>query len=327
MQFHQRKPSRVFSFASFAIVVLMYLHVSDVRAQVSAARHTRGDFDLNDASIPVDEILGGGPQKDGIPAITTPLMSKSAEASFMRPTDRVVGVSSDGLARAYPIAILTHHEVVNDRIGEVPIAVTYCPLCDSVVVLDRRTQLGELEFGVSGLLYNSNVLLYDRSERESLWSQLKREGVSGPARGMKLQTIPMELTTWKSWVARNPTTEVMSNQTGFRRNYRKSPYVAYFRQPNPGFPVRPVDNRLPAKHAVLGIWDETSAEAIPIGAFRGKSAQIERTINGKRIVIEFSAHDSALRVVAADEGLSWIHSFWFAWYAFWPHTDVMTDLP
>lgn len=286
----------------------------------------KGGFDLSRVTIPVDEIHEGGPPKDGIPAITKPAVVPASAARFVQPRDRVVGVSIGEQSRAYPISILTQHEIVNDRLGDTPIAVTYCPLCDSVVVFDRRTPLGEREFGVSGLLYNSNVLMYDRSQRNSLWSQLKSKGVSGPGADMPLRTLPMELTTWRSWSDRHPTTDVMSERTGFPRNYRKNPYAVYFRQTQLMFPVQPIDNRLPPKDLVLGIWDDVAALAVPAALFRGRSSQIERAINGKRVVIEYSAEDQTMRVISADEGLSWANAFWFAWAAFHPQTEILTQL-
>ena len=199
-------------------------------------------FDLSQATIPVREIQSGGPPKDGIPALSNPKLVSAAEASYLGPSDRVVGVVSGRESRAYPLAILNYHEIINDRIGELPIAVTYCPLCDSAVVFDRRTPLGEREFGVSGLLYNSNVLMYDRSNAESLWSQIKGEGVSGPGARMKLTVLPMELTTWAAWQTRHPNTTVISSETGHRRNYRTSPYAGYFQQPNLMFPAKPISH-------------------------------------------------------------------------------------
>lgn len=129
-------------------------------------------FDLRNAIIPKNEIRSGGPPKDGIPALTNPAVIRAQDAAYLNAADRVAGVAIGEEARAYPLKILNYHEVVNDKLGGVPIAVTYCPLCDSVVVFDRRTEAGVREFGVSGLLYNSNVLMYDRSGRpESLWSK------------------------------------------------------------------------------------------------------------------------------------------------------------
>lgn len=281
-------------------------------------------FDLSQANIPLNEIHSGGPPKDGIPAISNPATVAREQADFLSKDERVIGVDIEGRARAYPISILNQHEIVNDRLGDTPIAVTYCPLCDSAVVFDRRTPLGEREFRVSGLLYNSNVLMYDRAETESLWSQIKSEGVSGPATAQKLMVLPMELTSWEAWQARHPHTDVLSSQTGYNRNYKANPYAGYFRQPNLMFPAKPQSNAMPLKERVLGIWGETNALAIPVSVFGHQSTQLEKEINGKKIVIAFDASDQTVRIVSADEGLQWVNSFWFAWYAFRPQTEVVT---
>ncbi|MCM2373967.1 DUF3179 domain-containing protein [Aporhodopirellula aestuarii] len=279
-------------------------------------------FALRQATIPVQEIRSGGPPKDGIPSLSNPTMVSASEATYLRAGDRVIGVESGGESRAYPLAILNYHEVINDRIGELPIAVTYCPLCDSAVVFDRWTPLGEREFGVSGLLYNSNVLMYDRSDTESLWSQVKGEGVSGPGARMKLTILPMELTTWAAWQKRHPNTTVVSSETGHRRNYQRSPYARYFKQRNLMFPAKPINNALPLKERVLGVWDDANALAIPTSAFGGKTMQIEKSLGSKKFTVAFDADDQTIRVVKADAELQWMNTFWFAWYAFRPETEI-----
>ncbi|RMF44009.1 MAG: DUF3179 domain-containing protein [Planctomycetota bacterium] len=285
-------------------------------------RRATPGFDMRNLTIPANEIHHGGPPKDGIPAITDPKTVSANRATFLAPQDRVVGVAIGTESRAYPISILTQHEIVNDVVGGIPIAVTYCPLCDSVVVFDRRTPLGVKEFGVSGLLYNSNVLMYDRSERESLWSQMLMQGVSGPAAGMRLQALPMELTTWQAWRAQHPDTDVMSIDTGYGRNYRQNPYVGYFRQPGLMFPVQPRTNALPLKEPVLGIWTDSAALAVPASYFGGQSGVYAGTLDGKSFEVEYDATDGVLRMRSADDGLSWANSFWFAWYAFHPNTQL-----
>ena len=219
--------------------------------------------------------------------------------------------------------ILNYHEVVNDRLGGRPIAVTYCPLCDSAVVFDRRTELGEHEFGVSGLLYNSNVLLFDRGgQPESLWSQMMAQGVSGPAAGVSLTPLPAELTTWRDWATRHPQTTVLSSRTGHARDYRASPYQQYFDSPRLMFPVRPLDNRLPLKEPVLGVWTDEAARAYPVSAFGREARIVEQELDGRRFTLEFDPQPNTVRVLHADEGLHWMYSFWFAWHAFQPETEI-----
>jgi hypothetical protein len=286
-------------------------------------------FDLRNAIIPKNEIRAGGPPKDGIPALTNPEVIRAQDAVYLNAADRVAGVTIGKEARAYPLMILNHHEVVNDRFGGVPIAVTYCPLCDSVVVFDRREQPavgdrgGVLEFGVSGLLYNSNVLMYDRGGRpESLWSQVAAQGVSGPGARKELKTLPVELTSWQDWHVRHPNTTVLSERTGHARNYQVNPYQTYFARPNLMFPARPMSNRLPAKAPVLGVWSGGKARAYPLSAFDPRGETLNQELDGKRFTLIYDGQHKTVRVASADEGIQWMYSFWFVWYAFRPHTDV-----
>lgn len=156
-----------------------------------------GEISMENLQIPRDQVLAGGPPKDGIPALTDPAVIEGARAERMQSADRVIGVSINGEHRAHPLDILAWHEIVNDTLGGTPIAITYCPLCDSAVAFERTMEGQVLEFGVSGLLYQSNVLMYDRSGgAQSLWSQMAGRAVSGPFSGTRLPTVPVELTTW-----------------------------------------------------------------------------------------------------------------------------------
>lgn len=136
-----------------------------------AQSQTKNGFDLGNSSILVEDIKSGGPPKDGIPAIDHPKFLSASKASLSN-NDRILGVHENGIAKAYPIAIMNYHEIVNDLFGNKAVVVTYCPLCGSGIAFNAKINDQTLSFGVSGLLYNSDVLLYDR-ETESLWSQLK----------------------------------------------------------------------------------------------------------------------------------------------------------
>ncbi|UCH41924.1 MAG: DUF3179 domain-containing protein, partial [Gammaproteobacteria bacterium] len=151
---------------------------------IGPAGATNG-FDLSNSILPQDQILQGGPPRDGIPALSNPKLIKPGNASYLKPGDRVIGISLQGQARAYPIAILNWHEIVNDEINNQRFAVTYCPLCGTAVAFDATVGGKPTDFGVSGLLYNSDVLLYDR-ETESLWSQIMSQAISGPRVGTML---------------------------------------------------------------------------------------------------------------------------------------------
>ncbi|MDP6442408.1 MAG: DUF3179 domain-containing protein, partial [Pirellulaceae bacterium] len=282
------------------------------RAQAQAASVAvgggRSAFNYDNAIIEKSEILRGGPPIDGIPAITKPSFVAAAETR-LPDDDRVIGVVEGDQAKAYPLRILTHHEVVNDRIGETPIAVTYCPLCDSSAVFDARIGDREIEFGVSGLLYNSNVLMYDRgSENPSLWSQLKQVAVAGEHVNDRLRMTPFEVSTWKTWREKHPETLVMSTQTGFGRNYNVDPYDGYVDSPILMFPVKPTDQktRLPAKTLVLGVWTEKGAKAYPVKALRERGEWPD-VVGGETITLRGEPSSNSLVVVQSNPSVQWVY--------------------
>ncbi len=295
-------------------------------AQQGAHTPSPPKFDLTNVNIPKKEIRGGGPQKDGIPALTNPPTITPAKADYLAANDRVAGVTLEGVSRAYPLRILTWHEIVNDTVGGIPIAMTYCPLCDSVVVFDRRTSEGVKEFGVSGLLYNSNVLMYDRGGNpEALWSQIRGESISGLKPGSSLDTLPVEVTTWASWSARRPETDVLSIDTGHKRQYDVDPYAEYFERPELMFPVAHTDQRLPAKERVLGVWlADGTARAYPASAFvdKTKAVVIHDELGGKPLEVRYDPASKGLAVASASDEVRWMYSLWFAWSAFHPETTL-----
>lgn len=291
---------------------------------VSAADAKNG-FDLTGATIPADEILRGGPPRDGIPSIDSPKFAAATDADFMRDKDLILGVAQDGIARAYPIKILNWHEIVNDEIGGAPVAITFCPLCGSGVVFRARAPDGRrLQFGVSGLLYNSDVLLYDR-ETESLWSQLLRRGVSGEYADAQLQTLPAEHTTWRDWRRRHPQTEVLTTDTGAIRDYDSDPYTGYDKSEATYFPASPAAPReFHPKEWVLGIVSGDAAKAYPFSQLeKYGAAELKDAVGGREITIHWNAEDRAARAEWTDgEDGEFVRAFWFAWFAFHPQTEV-----
>lgn len=285
-------------------------------------------FDLSQLSIPRAEIYGGGPTKGSIPSLSHPEFVSASEVQFVENNDRVIGVVRGDDARAYPLKILNFHEIVNDNFGDEAIAATYCPLCDSAIVFDRKIDGRIREFGVSGLLFNSNVLMYDRSGDESLWSQLMASGVSGPANRRSLKTVPFELTTWGDWRARYADTRILSFETGHVRRYDRDSYKFYRSEPfNPLFPVSRQSDVLPANTPVLGIWTDQSACAYPIYTFHEGLTKLDVEIGSKRATLSYNATAKSLRVTQADHDLNWAYSYWFAWYAFHPETKVHRKHP
>ena len=288
-----------------------------------AARDADNGFDLSDSLIPRDEIHLGGPPRDGIPSIDEPRFVGADAATFLRDDDRILGIVRDGQARAYPIAILNWHEVVNDQIGGSPVAITYCPLCGTGVAFDAGSAAAPRSFGVSGLLYNSDVLLYDR-ETESLWSQLMMQAVSGPLRGERLTPLPLTHTSWQAWRNRHPDTEVLSTETGHTRDYRRNPYAGYGNHDELFFPVASLSRRYHPKEQVIGIELDGRFKAYPFTELdRTGRVEIDDSFAGRDLRIVFDAANRSARVFdGSGQQLPGVTSFWFAWHAFHPEAEV-----
>lgn len=296
-------------------------------AAAPAAAQTSNGFRLDDALIPSNQILPGGPPKDGIPALDAPKFVAASETR-LEGTDRLLGLSRRGISKAYPVSILNWHEIVNDRFGDEPVAVTYCPLCGTGMAYLARVRGGATTFGVSGLLYNSDVLLYDRST-ESLWSQILAQAVAGPLKGHKLAQIPLEHTTWADWKRRHPDTLVLSTDTGFARDYTRDPYHDYAATPRLMFPVGATSDRLPAKEIVLGIEVDGARKAYPFSeldkALGERGQRLEDRLGGRKISIRFDReHRTAQAFDGSGREIPTVVGYWFAWFAFFPQTEVFT---
>lgn len=282
----------------------------------------RNGFDLSKATIPVDEIISGGVARDGIPAIDQPRFLRTEEVDFLRADDLVVSVTLSGRTRAYPLRILVWHEIVNDQLGDEAIAVTYCPLCGTAMVFDRVVEKRLLTFGVSGLLYQSDVLMYDR-QTESLWSQLAMRSVSGRMRQSQLTWWTSEHLTWVAWKAKYPQGEVLSTQTGFERDYSENPYAEYERSPEVRAKVPSHRQELPAKSLVLGIVISGHAKAYPIDRLPASRA-VPDILGSANIEVSYDLVAKRPLVVDLNRGvtLPYVVGYWFAWQAFYPETDV-----
>ena len=219
-------------------------------------------FNVENRSIPRREIRRGGPGKDGIPAIHDPKFLGVKEVEFLKPDDQVISVSRGDVVRAYPLRILDWHEVVNDQIGDFKFTVSYCPLCGTGMVFNRQLKDGAVRFGVSGLLYQSDVLLYD-DKSDSLWSQLERKAVAGPKTGTELEWIPSRQTSWRLWKERNPEGQVLSTDTGHRRDYSRSPYMGYAGTERLMFPVPSHNDAFANKTWIWGVEIDDVAKAYP----------------------------------------------------------------
>lgn len=280
-------------------------------------------FNFSEHSIPLSEIYDGGPPKDGIPALTDPAFVEKEGAVFLKPQDRVIGVNFSGEARAYPLSILNWHELVNDVVAGQPLLVSYCPLCGTGMVFNSVLDGKRAYFGVSGKLYNSDVLFYDR-DTESLWSQIKMQAVTGSLTGKKLGLIPSENTTWQAWKEKYPHTRVLSDKTGYQRDYMRDAYRGYSVSSRLMFPVTNRDDRMPLKAWVLGVMIDGKTKAFPFQELaKHATNEIEDRVAGQIIRIVFDRDaKSAVVYDASGQLMPSIQAYWFAWAAFYPDTEV-----
>jgi hypothetical protein len=211
-----------------AIVVEVERVEPSPREDVLSGLGTFGDplDELPAPTIDLSRLRSGGPPPDGIPSIDEPVFYSAASVDYLSPTSPVLAVEIDGDARAYPLEVVIWHEIVNDTVGGVPVAVQYCPLCNSATVVDRRIEGRVLEFGVSGLLLNSSLVMYDR-QTETLWSHFAGRPLYGLLGEAELVDYPSTIVGFEAWRAANPDGLVLSRRTGFDRSYGQNPYPGY----------------------------------------------------------------------------------------------------
>jgi hypothetical protein len=252
--------------------------------------------------VPLDQIVSGGPPPDGIPSIDNPkFVNVQDAASFLSDSDLVLGLNINGDIRAYPLLILVWHEIVNDKVGGIPVAVTYCPLCFTNQVFNSTVGNNQtLMFGTSGKLYNSNLVMYDRTSK-SLWSQALGQGIVGKYAGQKLQRIPFDIAYWKDWKQLYPNSKILSKDTGFSRPYGADPYGDYYTSNQLYFPVSNQDNRLGLKEKIVGLDNGGGGGVVGKEQYKAyKLQQIETQkvindeINGKPVTL-FSIHAAMVR--------------------------------
>jgi hypothetical protein len=313
--------------------------------------------------VPLDQIVTGGPPPDGIPSIDKPKFISVQEADRnLEDSELVLGLNINGDVRAYPLQIMVWHEIVNDKVGNTPVAVTYCPLCFTNQVFNRTMNDGKiLEFGTSGKLYNSNLVMYDRTTK-SLWSQAMAQGIVGKFAGIKLERIPFDVIYWKEWKQLYPESNVLSTDTGSSRPYGADPYGDYYTNGDVLFPVSGGDDRLGLKEIVIGFEKEGQHKAYKLQEIEDKKV-INDQVNGKPVVIfslypfmvrsydpvvegqilEFNYNIKGINFVDKQTSSLWNfegkaisgqmkgkqltrlpfdEGFWFEWVAFHPETEL-----
>lgn len=278
-------------------------------------------------SVPLDSILGGGPAKDGIPSIDRPKFISISEASKqLLDTEPGLALEIGDVNRFYPFQILVWHEIVNDTINGKRVLVSYCPLCLSGIVFDPMVKGERVEFGTSGKLWNSNLVMYDR-KTDSLWSQILGEAIVGEMTGTRLEVLPSDQIRFGDWRKLYPNGEVMSRDTGATRFYGQDPYGDYYTTPGTFFPVGKYDSRLGEKEFILGVVINDKAKAYWPPAIK-KVGKVEDVFQGKTIIAQYEKDIDAVRLFEKknDGELVRINpfgAFWFSWAAAHPDTELL----
>jgi hypothetical protein len=310
---------------------------SDAAAGLSvSADEWRTDFTRH--TVPLDEFLAGGPGKDGIPAIDDPRFTSARQVDFLDRKEPVIELVLRGQARAYPLQILIWHEIVNDEVAGVPVAVTFCPLCNTSLVFDRRVDGRTLDFGTTGNLRNSDLVMYDR-QTESWWQQFGGAALLGRYAGTRLQVLPSRIVAWEQFRREHPRGLVLSRETGHSRPYGENPYEGYDEvQSGPIFPTEgDGGDRLPQKERVVFIERGGDAVAVPFSTLAERRV-VRVELGGHRFVIRWrpgvaSALDKPLISQGRDVGTAEVREngrlvefdqpFWFAVAAFRPSVRII----
>jgi hypothetical protein len=290
---------------------------------LTAHAQIKNDFDLSDSLIDASRIRSGGPPRDGIPSLDEPKFESIVDVDFLDSDDRVIGVYRNGVAKAYPIRILNWHEVVNDDFAGSATLVTYCPLCGTGMVFDVQNDEIEFTFGVSGLLYNSDVLLYDR-QTGSLWSQIMSQAVTGPMKHTKLDLLPSRHTNWADWRELHPETLVLSTDTGYQRNYNSSPYLSYEQSSRLMFDVENRNRAYANKDLVLGLSIGERHRAYPLKELGKQGAErFNDELAEQQLTVVWSESANSAHVLdRSGTEIPTVLAYWFAWYAFHPQTEI-----
>ncbi len=275
-------------------------------------------------SIPLSRIHSGGPPPDGIPSIDKPkFISVTKADKFLRDEDMGIAVTVGDTHRFYPNRILVWHEIVNDVIGKQPVLVTFCPLCGTGIVFEPIVKGKRTEFGTSGKLWNSNLLMYDRRTK-SYWSQVLGKAVVGEMTGTKLKLLPYQNVSWRYWKKEHPKGEVLSRDTGHQRDYNKSPYGNYNSNKSIYFPVDKLDKRYHPKSITFGIEIKGKYKVYPMIELEKSKSPFVDQVAGVKIKVTFSKKNKTIHIKRLDTKKEVLpfYGFWFSWMAVHPKSSV-----
>lgn len=306
---------------SIVILIVIFVFIVVMQNRVRKIQETS----ILPSKLWVDsrEIISGGPPRDGIPSLNNPHFIALENVDFLSDNSPGIAVKADEDIRFYPFAILVWHEIVNDIFGKKPLAITYCPLCESSIVFEREIDGTLYDFGTSGKLYQSNLVMYDR-QTNSLWSQILEGAISGPLKGTFLKVYPSSLLTFGELKQLYPDAKVLSTETGYERNYAKNPYGNYAFSNEIYFPVAHKDQRLNAKTLVYAFSIDEKFKAydylklIERGEFRD-------TLAGHDVIITVGEDKEIIvQDLTVDKRVYGFTSFWFAWATHHPDAELWT---
>ena len=296
------------------------------------------DTDFSKHLVSLDEFQSGGPPKDGIPAIDIPQFTRADEIDWLGEREPVILVEVDGETRGYPIQILMWHEIANDQIGDTPVAVTFCPLCNTAIVFDRRLDGAVHTFGTTGKLRESDLVMYDRTT-ESWWQQFSGSALVGELAGKKLEQLPVRIVSWEGFRREHPESLVLNRDTAFVRDYGQNPYVGYDSIDTPPFFAtrNGDDDRLPPKERVVYVEVGDKAYAVPFSSlakvrrvtFDTEEGEVDvRWKGGVASALDgvgiASGRDVGSVTVTLDgEPVPFHEPFWFAVAAFRPDIEIV----
>jgi hypothetical protein len=272
-----------------------------------------------DSDVPFDSIMQACPARDCIPSIDEPAYVSAESVDYLQDDDLLLVLTHNDITRAYPTRILDRHEIVNDMFGSMPVAVTYCPLCGSGLAFDRRNGGQVLEFGVSSLLHNSDLIMYDR-QTESLWQQITGESFAGKSRGSQLKSLPLAVVEWKSWSQQNPHAEVLTVANIKTDMYMKDAYGDYAESDRLYMPVSATDARLHPKRVIYAMEIGEQAFAIDSEWLKKQGIWLD-DFNDQALVVTYK--DGLVTASLDGNPITITRMYWFAWYSFHPMTALI----
>jgi hypothetical protein len=308
------------------------------RAAAAAGFGSDWRTDFKHTLVPLSEFQSGGPGKDGIPALTRPRFASVDETRYLKPQEPVIALDVHGDVRAYPLQILVWHEIVDDDVGGVPVAVTFCPLCNTALVFERRVRGRTLVFGTTGNLRNSDLVMYDR-QTESWWQQFGGRALVGEYAGVQLRQLPARIVSWAQFRQEHARGRVLTRDTGYSRPYGQNPYAGYDDASSPPFfpTAHSGDNRLEPKERVVFVRSGGESVAVPFSTLR-RRPRLVVTVGGRRLEIRYrsgvaSALDRSSVAGGRDVGAAEVlengrpvpfeEPFWFAVAAFDPRVRIV----